>query len=171
MEKKLNRIIVSALISAAVMIAAHTVHAHVNEAAAAGVNEQAEAMEQHQGKKHRHGHHFAGPHKDAYLLLLAEKFTPNDLEDWQAVIKEHRELKVQWKEKVKQMNEAEREKMMKAMKKHWKKHGKAFKAVYQSFSQAVDAWLDTGDTAGMSKLMPELLKQMKEHNKQMQKKL
>jgi hypothetical protein len=55
------------------------------------------------GKKFKKHHHFKkhmliGAHKEMYFQLLAEKYTPNQLEEWNSVIEERQELVAKLKE-------------------------------------------------------------------------
>lgn len=170
MQKRLNKIIISALLSAALMIAAHAVLAHVNEsmAASASAHDPDQSVQAHHDK-HHHGK--LGLHKAAYMLLLSEKFTPNELEDWKQALQEHRQLKAQWKEKIEKMNEAEKQEMKKQMKKHWKERSKAVKSLHKQFTKAIETWMENGSTAEVSKVMPEMLKMLKEYNQQLAKRL
>lgn len=68
-------------------------------------------------------HHFGlriGPHREMYFLLLAEKYTPESLADWKAVLAERERLieewkslkpREQWQEKKEQFRSDVKEKM------------------------------------------------------------
>lgn len=119
----------------------------------------------HSGKKH--GYKALAMHKDAYMLLLAEKFAPEQWDEWQRTIQEHRQLKAKWKEQFKAMDEADKKQWYKENKKQHKSKAK----LYKPFNKAVQSWLDKGNDAELKQLMPKLLEQLQKCNKGMAKKL
>lgn len=171
MKHLLNKIIISVLLSA-MMMAVHAVTAHVGEVTAASVeDEQALENKVHQGKKHQCKHVCTGAHKEAYMLLLAEKFTPDQMQQWQQTVNEHRQLKAQWRDKMQNMNKSEKKQWKKEMRKQWEENGETWRSLHKQFNQAIEVWMDHGRTEEISQMMPKLLEQMKEHNRQMRERM
>lgn len=160
---------------------------------------------------HNHGDHgngqvkmryamHMGAHQRMYMTLLAEKYTPNQVGEWQAVLKEREKLLEQLRasretvsEEKSQMRAKLREQVksgaitseqMEQQYKEWKEQNRGSqdqageredrKARMEQFKQTheeFDAAIASGDAAKIKTVLPKLLEQMKAKNERLSKKL
>ncbi len=149
--------------------------------------------------KVRYGMHM-GAHQRMYMTLLAEKYTPNQVGEWQAVLKEREKLMEQLRaaretvsEEKSQMRAQLREQVksgaitneqMEQQYKEWKEKNRGNqdqtgekedrKARMEQFKQTheeFDAAIASEDAAKIKAVLPKLLEQMKAKNERLSKKL
>ncbi|MED4784141.1 hypothetical protein [Brevibacillus choshinensis] len=141
-----------------------------------------------------------GAHQRMYMTLLAEKYTPNQVGEWQAVLKEREKLIEQLRaaretvsEEKSQMRAKLREQVqtgaitsdqMEQQYKEWKEKNRGGqdqagenedrKAQMEKFKQTheeFDAAIASGDATKIKTVLPKLLEQMKAKNERLSKKL
>lgn len=132
--------------------------------------------EGHHGKDDHHKHHGMkiGIHKQAYYLLLAEKHTPGDLEQWKSALEERESLMKQFKEldlgEQAKQGKISKEQLMERHK-EWKEKSKSLreerKAVREEFTKAVES----NDSKQIAAALPKLLEQVKKENQGIKEKL
>ncbi|MGG1663003.1 hypothetical protein [Brevibacillus sp. NRS-1366] len=121
--------------------------------------------------KMRHGLH-SGAHQKMYMTLLAEKYTPNKVGEWQAAFKERERLmgelaasrqttgedikeKKNGEQGKKEDSEARRESM------------EQYKQTREEFNAAIES----GDSAKIKESLPKMLEQLKSKNERLAQKL
>lgn len=169
-------------------------------------NAVAESAITHNHGDHGNGHvkmRYAmhmGAHQRMYMTLLAEKYTPNQVGEWQAVLKEREKLLEQLRaaretasEEKSQMRAKLREQVnsgaitneqMEQQYKEWKEKNRGSQdqagekedrnARMEQFRQTheeFDAAIASGDAAKIKAVLPKLLEQMKAKNERLSKKL
>jgi len=105
-----------------------------------------------------------GTHRQMYLTLLAEKYTPESVEEWKAAIAERERLMEKWKAHKKagkgvKPTEEDRE---------------AFRQFLQQFKQTheeFDAAIESGDASKIKAVLPKLLKEVQTVNQHLANKL
>lgn len=141
-----------------------------------------------------------GAHQRMYMTLLAEKYTPNQVAEWQAVLKEREKLMEQMRaarETVSEEKSQKRAKLREQVKsgaitdeqmeqqyKEWKEKNRGGqdqsgenedrKAQMEKFKQTheeFDAAIASGDAVKIKAVLPKLLEQMKAKNERLSKKL
>ncbi|MFY0544753.1 hypothetical protein [Brevibacillus sp. H7] len=130
---------------------------------------------QHKGDLHRKDHKKAklrhglslGTHRQMYLTLLAEKYTPESVDKWEAAFAERERLMTEWKarksdEKTDPKKQQKREEF-----KQFREFLKQFRQVHDEF----DAAIESGDEAKIKAVMPKLLAETETINQHLAKKL
>ncbi len=134
----------------------------------------------HQGKGDHHKyyeyHHGMkiSIHKEAYYLLLAEKHTPGDLEQWKTILSERKSLMKEFKElgfkdKVKQ-GEISKEQLMERHK-EWKEKSKSIRDQRQAIRQEFTTAIESNDSKQIAVVLPKLLEQIQKDNQGIKAKL
>ncbi|MFD2370349.1 hypothetical protein ACFSO0_10455 [Brevibacillus sp. GCM10020057] len=150
-------------------------------------------------EKMRYGMHMDA-HQRMYMTLLAEKYTPGSVGEWQAVFKEREKLLEQLRaareaasEEKMQMRSRLREQVkngeitseqMEQKYKEWKEKNRgsqdqagekenrqALREKFRQVHEEFDAAIASGDAARISGVLPKLLEQMKAKNEWLAKKL
>ncbi len=132
------------------------------------VNEQTH-NEQHDGvQKHRHAPFQIGPHRRMYLTLLAEKYLPESVGEWQALFTERERIVRRWQDLHRKLLERKQKDRVVGQQKEgghrhhrfaaWKQ---AHAAIYDEFTQAIES----RDAARIKTVLPKLLNEMKAANK------
>jgi hypothetical protein len=115
-------------------------------------------------KKRRLCHRLTlGTHRQMYLMLLAEKYTPESVDKWKAAFAERERLVAKWKaEKAgKGVRPTDKEK-------------EAFRGVLKQFRQLheeFDAAIESGDVAKIKAVLPKLLNEVETVNQHLANKL
>ncbi|GED32837.1 hypothetical protein P9761_26045 [Brevibacillus centrosporus] len=148
--------------------------------------------------KMRYGMHM-GAHQRMYMTLLAEKYTPNSVGEWQSVMKERERLLEQLRsaretasEEKSKMKDQLREKVksgeisseqMEQQYKEWKEKNRgtvpsgekenreAQREKFKQVHEEFDAAIASGDAAKIKAALPKLLEQMKAKNDRLAKRL
>ncbi|RNB86843.1 hypothetical protein EDM59_10185 [Brevibacillus nitrificans] len=146
----------------------------------------------------RYGMHM-GAHQRMYMTLLAEKYTPNSVGEWQSVMKERERLLEQLRsaretasEEKSKMRAQLREKVksgeisseqMEQQYKEWKEKNRgtvpsgekenreAQREKFKQVHEEFDAAIASGDAAKIKVALPKLLEQMKAKNDRLAKRL
>ncbi|MDH4618513.1 hypothetical protein [Brevibacillus sp. AY1] len=134
-------------------------------------------------ENNHHGHHKfrmrMSAHQKMYMTLLAEKYTPSQVAEWQTVLKEREKLITELKaaretsgqeEKVEEKGKApesadRKEKQGEDTDRRAKME--KFRKVHEEFDTAIE----TEDAAKIKEVLPKLLEQLKAKNERMAKKL
>ena len=119
-------------------------------------------------KQHTHHHHYKqhkcfSIHHDHYLKLLAEKYTPEDIEKWGAALQAKNELRDQFK--ALKNSDKNKDKPRRTL--FSKEEKKAHLALHQQFVEAVKSENDKQ----IKMLLPKLLAEQEQFNAKMQDKL
>jgi len=153
----------------------------------------------HEQVKVRYGMHMAA-HQRMYMTLLAEKYTPNQVGEWQAVLKEREKLFEQLRaaretasNEKSQMRARLREQVksgeitseqMEQQYKEWKEKNRggedqagekenreAQREQFKQVHEEFDTAIASGDGTRIKAVLPKLLEQMKAKNERLAKKL
>jgi len=115
-------------------------------------------------------------HREQYFMLLAEKYTPEDVGKWRAAFQERKQLKMSMRDFYMQHREEirkERDKAIKEKELPKKKEGTASddksgaNALHQQFNEAIAA----GNSTQIKAVLPQLLTEMQMSNKKFSRKL
>jgi hypothetical protein len=121
--------------------------------------------------KIRHGMH-RSVHQKMYMTLLAEKYAPNTVGEWQAVFQERERLMAQWKEARKATGQdANRQLKHEKAKEENDDSRRARMEQFRQTHEAFDAAIESGDAEKIKEVLPKLLEQMKAKNERLVKKL
>lgn len=84
------------LASTLVLLMAMPIAAYAETSTTTTEQLQGKQVNEHGFGKVRHATHL-GPHRQMYLTLLAEKFSPDSVDEWEAAFAERKKLTTQWK--------------------------------------------------------------------------
>ncbi|EMT51626.1 hypothetical protein I532_16918 [Brevibacillus borstelensis AK1] len=139
-----------------------------------GLSPQTKQQQEHGEHGGGHGEHYKmkrlhhshmGVHRQMYLTLLAEKYTPESAEEWKAALAERKRLKEAYRaQKAKQQNDA-------GQHQEHKEAMHALKEKYRDTHKEFHAAIESGDAAKIKSVLPKLLAEVKEGNKLLAKKL
>ncbi len=114
------------------------------------------------GKKHGCNDMNMGAHMQMYFTLLAEKYTPDDVDEWQAALAEHKELMTE----LRSLKSSVDKKEMKPDD-SFRENMSQFRDLHQKFTEAVE----TGNEEQIKALLPQILEQKQAMNETLKKKL
>jgi hypothetical protein len=135
--------------------------------------------QEHHGGAHHKFRMRMSAHQKMYMTLLAEKYTPNQASEWQAVLKEREKLINELRaarETASQKDKGEAKSGAKELadrdgkpNKDTDRHAQmeSFRKVYEEFDSAIES----ENAAKIKDVLPKLLEQMKVKNERMAKKL
>ncbi|MEJ8545940.1 hypothetical protein [Brevibacillus borstelensis] len=118
---------------------------------------------EHHKMKRLHSH--MGVHRQMYMTLLAEKYTPESAKEWKAALSERERLKEAYRaQKAEQQTEAgEHQEQKEAM--------HLLKEKYRDTHKEFHAAIESGNAAKIKSVLPKLLAEVKEGNEILAKKL
>lgn len=121
--------------------------------------------------KMRHGMH-SGAHQKMYMTLLAEKYTPNNVSEWQAAFKERERLMGELAAARETAGEDRKE--MKDSEQDKKDDGGARRERMEKYKQTreeFNAAIESGDASKIKESLPKMLEQLKMKNERLAQKL
>ncbi|WP_289136911.1 hypothetical protein [uncultured Brevibacillus sp.] len=118
-----------------------------------------------------HGMH-SGAHQKMYMTLLAEKYTPNSVGEWQAAFKERERLMNELEAARSANSDDPKEKKMDEQGKNDDNDARrARMEQYKQTREEFNAAIESGDAAKIKETLPKMLEQLKSKNERLAQKL
>ncbi|USG66847.1 hypothetical protein NDK47_05980 [Brevibacillus ruminantium] len=133
-------------------------------------HEHGEHHQGHEGSHKYKGHlPFKGVHRQMYMTLLAEKYTPESVNEWKAALAEQKRLKDAYRaqRENKKENPAQKPEQRTQQMESWRALKEKHREIHKEFHAAIES----GDAAKIKEVMPKLLAEVKEVNTHLAKKL